>query len=103
MERISQDNGEFLVDEDFAVRWDGPTNRCIFVQNAVRGQRGLPDVNLSLNAWRAQRIVGRLSGNYPHPQHSSFIEWTNEHSNTPVMLRTESTVQLKEKVGFTSN
>jgi len=81
-ERIHREKEEFVVDEDFAVMWDGPKQNNIFVQNAVRGQRGLPDLNLSLNAWRAQRIMGRLCGEYPSYQHPSFIDWAPpaEHS-----------------------
>ena len=44
-----------------AVHWDGPEDRRMFVQNAARGQRGLADPNLSLNAWRSQRIADRLA------------------------------------------
>lgn len=73
--KLRKEDSEFLVDEDFAVQWDGPRDRAIFVQNGARGQRGLPDVNLSLNAWRAQRIVGRLTGDYALPQSTSFIDW----------------------------
>lgn len=76
--RFKRENAEYLVDEDFAVQWDGPADRAVFVQNGVRGQRGLPDVNLSLNAWRAQRIVGRLTGQYAAPQGCSFIDWTRQ-------------------------
>lgn len=76
MTRIETENGEVRVDEDFAVTWDGPPDRNIFVQNAVRGQRGLPDVNLSLNAWRAQRIVSRLRGCSPPEMAMSFIDWS---------------------------
>ncbi|MCP1446494.1 lysine N6-hydroxylase [Pseudomonas sp. GGS8] len=75
-ERLRSEGGEYVVDDDFAVQWDGPANRNIFMQNGVRGQRGLPDVNLSLNAWRAQRIVGRLLDKaQPKEQLSSFITW----------------------------
>jgi lysine N6-hydroxylase len=76
MERIETENGEVRVDEDFAVTWDGPPDRNIFMQNAVRGQRGLPDVNLSLNAWRAQRITSRLRGSSPPELAMSFIDWS---------------------------
>ncbi len=74
--RIETENGEFRVDEDFAVAWDGPVDRNIFVQNAVRAQRGLPDVNLSLNAWRAQRIANRLRGDPGSEPAVSFIDWS---------------------------
>ncbi|MGW2770061.1 lysine N(6)-hydroxylase/L-ornithine N(5)-oxygenase family protein [Streptomyces sp. NPDC001275] len=75
-DRIETENGEVRVDEDFAVAWDGPPDRKIFVQNAVRGQRGLPDVNLSLNAWRAQRIANRLRGCSAPEMAMSFIDWS---------------------------
>jgi lysine N6-hydroxylase len=75
-DRIETENGEVRVDEDFAVAWDGPPDRRIFVQNAVRGQRGLPDVNLSLNAWRAQRIANRLRGCSAPEMAMSFIDWS---------------------------
>ncbi|QSB06878.1 lysine N(6)-hydroxylase/L-ornithine N(5)-oxygenase family protein [Natronoglycomyces albus] len=74
--RWETENGEFKVDEDFAAVWDGPPDRSIFVQNAVRGQRGLPDVNLSLNAWRAQRIVDRLHGRAGMESAVSFVDWS---------------------------
>ena len=76
MDRIETENGEVRVDEDFAITWDGPPDRNIFMQNAVRGQRGLPDVNLSLNAWRAQRIANRLRGSGPPELAMSFIDWS---------------------------
>jgi lysine N6-hydroxylase len=76
MGRVETVNGEIRVDEDFAVSWDGPPGRNIFMQNAVRGQRGLPDVNLSLNAWRAQRIAKRLRGTTVPELAMSFIDWS---------------------------
>lgn len=83
-ERIHYENDEFVIDDDFAIVWDGPRQNNIFVQNAVRGQRGLPDVNLSLNAWRAQCIMGRLCGEYPRQQISSFIDWSPDVDNNGV-------------------
>lgn len=76
LDRIETENGEVRVNEDFAVTWDGPPDRNIFMQNAVRGQRGLPDVNLSLNAWRAQRIANRLRGRDAPEIAMSFIDWS---------------------------
>lgn len=78
MGHIETASGEVRVDEDFAVSWDGPPDRNIFMQNAVRGQRGLPDVNLSLNAWRAQRIVDRLRGRSSPELAMSFIDWSSK-------------------------
>ncbi|MFE9769591.1 lysine N(6)-hydroxylase/L-ornithine N(5)-oxygenase family protein [Streptomyces sp. NPDC005808] len=76
--RIELEDGELRVDHDFAVRWDGPPRRDIFVQNAARQQRGLADPNLSLNAWRSQRIADRLRGVRSNDQLASFIEWSSK-------------------------
>ncbi len=75
-DRLERDGDEFRIDEDYAVHWDGPDDRRVFVQNAARGQRGLADPNLSLNAWRSQRIADRLSKVSSNEQLPSFIEWS---------------------------
>ncbi|WP_052868902.1 lysine N(6)-hydroxylase/L-ornithine N(5)-oxygenase family protein [Streptomyces niger] len=77
-DRLERHGEELSIDEHFAVRWDGPADRRIFVQNAARGQRGLADPNLSLNAWRSQRIADRLSGVRSDEQLASFIEWSSK-------------------------
>ncbi|MGK5628515.1 lysine N(6)-hydroxylase/L-ornithine N(5)-oxygenase family protein [Streptomyces sp. URMC 123] len=76
--RIEREGGEFRIDQDYAVRWDGPLDRNIFVQNGARGQRGLADPNLSLNAWRSRRIADRLRGVRGDQQLASFIEWSTK-------------------------
>ncbi|SES04889.1 lysine N6-hydroxylase [Streptomyces sp. yr375] len=77
-DRLEREGDELRVDQDFAAQWDGPLDRNIFVQNAVRGQRGLADLNLSLNAWRSSRIAGRLRGVHSDEQLPSFIEWSSK-------------------------
>jgi lysine N6-hydroxylase len=77
--RLEREGGEYRIDQNFAVYWDGPRDRNIFIQNAAREQRGLADPNLSLIAWRSQRIVDRLCGtgtNETNDQLASFIEWS---------------------------
>lgn len=74
--RLEREGEEYRVDKDFAVRWDGPRDRRIFVQNAARQQRGLADPNLSLIAWRSQRILDRLLGLDSNEQLDSFITWS---------------------------
>lgn len=74
--RLAREGDEYCVDRDFAIEWDGPPNRCVFLQNGVRGQRGLADPNLSLLAWRSQRILDRLLGVISHEQLDSFIGWS---------------------------
>ncbi|MEU8588232.1 SidA/IucD/PvdA family monooxygenase [Streptomyces sp. NPDC048664] len=76
--RLEREGEELRVDEDYAVLWDGPADRRVFVQNGVRGQRGLADPNLSLNAWRSRRIADRLIGVRGDEQKASFIEWSSK-------------------------
>jgi lysine N6-hydroxylase len=76
--RLERDGDEYKIDHSFAVQWDGPPEHNIFVQNAARGERGLADLNLSLNAWRSQRILDRLRGVRTEDQLGSFIEWTTK-------------------------
>lgn len=78
--RLACDDGEYQVDRDYAVRWDGPEDHHIFIQNGTPTQRGLADKNLSLLAWRSQRIVDRLRGVQREEQLSSFVGWANEGS-----------------------
>jgi lysine N6-hydroxylase len=73
--RLEREGDEYKIDDNFALQWDGPADRNIFLQNAARGQRGLADPNLSLNAWRSQRILDRLRGVRTDNQLGPFIEW----------------------------
>jgi lysine N6-hydroxylase len=73
--RLEREGDEYRIDSSFAVHWDGPPEHHVFLQNAARGQRGLADPNLSLNAWRSQLILDRLRGVRSRPQQNSFIEW----------------------------
>lgn len=79
--RLEREGDEYKIDDSFAVVWDGPTDNNIFLQNAARGQRGLADQNLSLNAWRSQRILDRLRGIRSEHQLESFIEWVTKPTN----------------------
>jgi lysine N6-hydroxylase len=74
--RMQREGEEYLIDSDFAVRWDGPENRSIFMHNAAPNQRGLADRNLSLVAWRSQRIIKRMLGLKGTDQLPSFIDWS---------------------------
>ena len=76
--RLHTEDDEYLIDEHYAVQWDGPADHHLFLQNATRGQRGLADPNLSLLAWRSQRILDRLSGTASDQQDPSFIEWATK-------------------------
>jgi lysine N6-hydroxylase len=84
MDRMEREGDEFRVDADYAARWDGPPNRRIFLLNAASQQRGLADMNLSLIAWRSQRIVDCLRGVRTAGQLPSFIEWAPEVSEPEI-------------------
>ncbi|WP_331763800.1 SidA/IucD/PvdA family monooxygenase (plasmid) [Streptomyces hirsutus] len=74
--RLEHEGSELAIDDSFAVRWDGPPNRNIFVHNAAHQQRGLADRNLSLIAWRSRRIADRIRGVRGDEPLESFIEWS---------------------------
>jgi lysine N6-hydroxylase len=77
-DRLCREDGEYQVDAHYAVLWDGPPDHHLFLQNATRTQRGLADPNLSLLAWRSQRILDSLSNTNTTPQDPSFIEWATK-------------------------
>jgi lysine N6-hydroxylase len=76
-QRFKREGNEFRIDRDFAVVWDGPADRGIFLLNASRQQRGLPEPNLSLMAWRSQRVIDRIRGTRQAQgaQCPSFVTW----------------------------
>lgn len=76
--RLEREGTEYKLDQHYAARWDGPPGHHVFIQNNARDQRGLADPNLSLVAFRAQRILDRIQGTSTEPQLSSFIEWTSK-------------------------
>lgn len=75
--RIEWNDGEPSVDENFAVIWDGPPERRIFVQNASRNRHGVADPNLSLLAWRSAVILNQLAGRivYDCQPGLGTVEW----------------------------
>jgi len=79
--RLHHENAEYQIDPHYAAIWDGPSDHHLFLQNASRSQRGLADPNLSLLAWRSQRILDRLANTNTIPQHPSFIEWATKEPN----------------------
>ncbi|MEU4878367.1 SidA/IucD/PvdA family monooxygenase [Streptomyces sp. NPDC021608] len=83
--RLQREDGEYRIDKSFAVQWDGPADRNIFVHNAAPQQRGLADRNLSLIAWRSQRIAERIRGIRGNDQMDSFIEWSAKHDEPETM------------------
>lgn len=75
--RFEREGGEIRIDRDYAAVWDGPSDRQIFVLNSARRQRGLPDPNLSLTAWRSQIVIDRMLGRPRRavPGADAFVSW----------------------------
>lgn len=75
--RLHLKGGEFTVREDFSIAWERENHNKIFVQNAARHCRGLPDPNLSLMAWRSAKIVNSLVDRqvYDVTESSSVFDW----------------------------
>lgn len=76
-DRIELDGDRFTFRDDFSIAWEGEARGTIYVQNAARHCRGVPDPNLSLMAWRAARIVNSLAGRrvYEVDRVSSVFDW----------------------------
>jgi lysine N6-hydroxylase len=74
--RLEREGDEYKIDQSFAASWDGPGDHHLFLQNAARKQRGLADSNLSLIAWRSQRILDRMRGVRSGNHLASFLEWS---------------------------
>ncbi|MEU0036329.1 SidA/IucD/PvdA family monooxygenase [Streptomyces sp. NPDC006333] len=83
--RLEHEGEELGIDDSFAVRWDGPADRNIFVHNAAPAQRGLADRNLSLVAWRSRRIADRIRNTRGDEPLESFIEWSGKPGSSPVL------------------
>ncbi|MGL5127617.1 MAG: lysine N(6)-hydroxylase/L-ornithine N(5)-oxygenase family protein [Aeromonas popoffii] len=75
--KFEREEGEIRIDRDYAAVWDGPSDRNIFMLNASRRQRGLPEPNLSLTAWRSQIVIDKMLGRPRRPESSddAFVNW----------------------------
>lgn len=78
--RFDREGNEIRINDNFAARWDGPKGRYIFLLNTARIQRGLADPNLSLMAWRSQRVIDCMRGvsNPLNSQLPAFISWSQD-------------------------
>ena len=78
MDRIALDqNGQFIVNRDYSIEWDGPSEHRIYVQNAARHSHGVADPNLSLMAWRSATIINSIAERtvYDLDGESSAMDW----------------------------
>jgi len=74
---IGFQDGEPIVNFDFSLSYAGPGK--IFVLNAAKHSHGISEPNLSVNAWRAAKVVNAILGHerYPSPQDKSMIDFSN--------------------------
>jgi lysine N6-hydroxylase len=77
VERIRRHNGEFAINDDFSIEWDGPSGCRMYVQNAARAQRGIADPNLGLIPWRCAKIINSVAQQtvYDLTGAAPFISW----------------------------
>jgi lysine N6-hydroxylase len=75
--RLMTDRGSFDVTENYAIRWDGPADRNVYLQNGARHSHGIADPNLSLMPWRNSRIINDILGyDYYHVDEcASTMTW----------------------------
>lgn len=68
------------MNDDFSIDWDGPAANRIFIQNGNKNIWGVPNPNLSLNAWRSARIINAIMQReyYELRQESSAFDWMME-------------------------
>jgi lysine N6-hydroxylase len=59
-DRIQWGPDGYVLEDDFSIKWDGPADHKIYLQNGARKQRGIADPNLSLLAWRSAIIINSL-------------------------------------------
>jgi lysine N6-hydroxylase len=73
--RIERTPVSLAVDEDYGVRWEGPRQNRIFIQNGARHTHGIADPNLSLVASRSATIINSLVGGdvYPVRDHGRLL------------------------------
>lgn len=66
-QRVFLEDDWYAVSSNFSVRWDGPADHRIFVQNGARLSHGVADSNLSVAAWRSAVIINEVCGRTIYP------------------------------------
>ncbi|MFD5146108.1 lysine N(6)-hydroxylase/L-ornithine N(5)-oxygenase family protein [Streptomyces sp. NPDC058401] len=76
-QRLLNRQGEFEVQGDYSLSWDGPPGLRVYVQNAAEATHGIADPNLSLASWRSARILNSVLGEdlYRLDRVTSTVTW----------------------------
>lgn len=93
MSKIAFNNEKLIINNDYSIQWDGPTENRIYMQNSASHSHGIADPNLSLMAYRSAKIVNSiaeksiydLSGNHDcinwKEVYHSNIEYSDEETS----------------------
>lgn len=91
-DRIQFDDGQFCVNQNFSIAWNGPADHRIYVQNNARHTHGLADTSLCLVAWRSAKIINSIAEKklYDIDDESIVIDWHHHkdkmhHENIPII------------------
>lgn len=77
------DNRNYIVSENYAIKWAHAETNSIFVQNAARHTHGVQDPNLCLSAWRSANIINSITNISPYTifEESCAIDWNYIYNN----------------------
>ncbi|WP_103069463.1 lysine N(6)-hydroxylase/L-ornithine N(5)-oxygenase family protein [Aquimarina sediminis] len=87
--RYKNDEQLLETNDDFSLPWYGPDKNKIYVQNGARKIWGVPNPNLSLNAWRAAKIINSIleKEQYRLDGESSVFDWKNKKELPKIMTQ----------------
>lgn len=76
------DSGQYCLNRDYSVDWDGPAANRLFALNASRHSHGIVDPQLSIAAWRSAEIVNALleRRHFDLTLPPSMVEWASGHT-----------------------
>ncbi|MBW8183299.1 lysine N(6)-hydroxylase/L-ornithine N(5)-oxygenase family protein [Shewanella nanhaiensis] len=83
--------GQFNLNREFSVAWDGPQTNKVYAVNAGIHSHGILEPQLSLAAWRSAIIINDMLGHdhFDLSLEESIIDWGQQ----PPVLNKESTIK----------
>jgi len=84
--KVKINDGVFDLNCDFSLKWEGPEDRKIFVQNNAVKCMGIADPNLSLVAWRGAKIANSIlnTERYKMNFSDSLINWRHNENQEQI-------------------
>jgi lysine N6-hydroxylase len=92
--RISIDSkGQFEMNEDFSLAWDGPPGNRLYAHNAALHSHGWLDPNFASMAWRSSVIANSIAGRtlYDAADFATAVDWAGDPvaEHAPVLIGNE--------------